>query len=192
MKATPASSTVQLAKRGFAVNEKQIKLRMKSVTSIEKITKAMKMVAASKMRGELVRLNNGRNYGFNSVDMIFKSDQYLQRKAPLQDPHESSEFLVPLSSDKGLCGGINSNIVRELKGYVKDKNRAKIRIMPIGEKGAAAMIRPFPDMVKLTVSEISAPNNYPTVMALSETIIKHSENYDKIVVYYNEFKSAIS
>ena len=44
--------------------------------------------------------------------------------------------LVPLTSDKGLCGGINSSVVRELKTYVKDKNRAKIRIMPIGEKGS--------------------------------------------------------
>lgn len=55
---------------------------MKSVTSIEKITKAMKMVAASKMRGELARLEAGRKFGFNSIDMMFKSDAYLQRKAP--------------------------------------------------------------------------------------------------------------
>ena len=47
---------VQHTSRGFAVNEKQIKMRMRSVMSIEKITKAMKMVAASKMRGELRRL----------------------------------------------------------------------------------------------------------------------------------------
>jgi F-type H+-transporting ATPase subunit gamma len=64
-------------KRGFAATEKQIKQRMKSVTSIAKITKAMKMVAASKMRGELVRLLAGKEFGYNSVDMIFKSDMYL-------------------------------------------------------------------------------------------------------------------
>ena len=65
------------ARRGFAVTEKQIKLRSKSVMSIAKITKAMKMVAASKMRGELGRLEAGKKFGFNSVDMIFKSDMYL-------------------------------------------------------------------------------------------------------------------
>ena len=42
----------------------------------------MKMVAASKMRGELVRLQAGKDYGYKSIDMIFKSDMYLQRKAP--------------------------------------------------------------------------------------------------------------
>lgn len=159
---------VKEARRGFAVNEKQIKLRQKSVTSIEKITKAMKMVAASKMRGELARLEAGKKFGFNSVDMVFKSDAYLQRKAPTPDMHDSSEYIIPISSDKGLCGGINSNIVREIKGYVKDKNRSKIRIMAVGEKGSMAMIRPFPDIMKMSISDIGSPTNYPTIMAIAD------------------------
>lgn len=65
------------SQRYFGANLKAIDLRRKSVTSIMKITKAMKMVAASKMRGELVRLEAGRNYGYKSVDMMFKSDLYL-------------------------------------------------------------------------------------------------------------------
>ncbi|CDW74190.1 atp synthase gamma [Stylonychia lemnae] len=187
-----SSVVLRESRRGFAVNEKQIKMRMKSVKSIEKITKAMKMVAASKMRGELTRLEAGKRFGFNSVDMVFKSDSYLQRKAPVQDMHDSSEYIIPLTSDRGLCGGINSNIVREIKGYVKDKNRSKIRIMPVGEKGSMAMIRPFPDMLKMSISDIGSPCNYPTIMAISDQVMRDSEGYDKIVVYYNEFKSAIS
>lgn len=65
---------VYQANRSFAANEKQIKLRRKSVISIEKITKAMKMVAAAKMRGELKRLEDGKKFGYKSVDMLFKSD----------------------------------------------------------------------------------------------------------------------
>lgn len=99
---------------------------------------------------------------------MFKSDAYLQRKAPHQDAHDQSELIVPLTSDKGLCGGINSNIVREIKTYLKDKNRQKIKVLPIGEKGSIAMIRPFPDLIQFTVSEITTPNNYPSVMALAE------------------------
>lgn len=161
--------------------------------SIEKITKAMKMVAASKMRGELARLDAGKKFGFNSIDMMFKSDAYLQRKAPqIEAASDASEFIVPLSSDKGLCGGINSNVVREIKGYVKNKNRSKLRILPIGEKGSMGMIRPFPDLIKMSISEITVPNNYPTIMSFSEVITKESEGFDKIVIYYNEFKSAVS
>lgn len=152
----------------------------------------MKMVAASKMRGELRRLEDGKNFGYKSVDMMFKSDQYLQRKAPLADTHEMTEFLMPISSDKGLCGGINSTVVREIKLYVKGKNRSKIRIMPVGEKGSTGMMRPFPDMIKNSISDIGSPCNYPTVMAIADQVQRQSEGYDKIVVYYNEFKSAIS
>ena len=50
---------------------------MKSVGSIKKITKAMKMVSASKMKGDLKRLENGKHFGCDAVDMIFKSDQFL-------------------------------------------------------------------------------------------------------------------
>jgi len=128
----------------------------------------MKMVAASKMRGELVRLEAGKNFGYNSVDMMFKSDAYMQRKAPSFDVHDASEFIVPLTSDRGLCGGINSNIVRELKSYIKDKNRSKIRILPIGEKGQTAMLRPFPDLIKMGISDIPSPRNFPVVMAIAE------------------------
>lgn len=65
-------SLLSLSRRSFAVNEKQIKQRKKSVESIRKITKAMKMVSASKMRGELTRLEAGKQFGFNAVDMIFQ------------------------------------------------------------------------------------------------------------------------
>jgi len=151
----------------------------------------MKMVAASKMRGELTRLEQGKKFGCNSVDMIFKSDQYLQRKAPVQDIHDASELIVPLTSDRGLCGGINSNIVRELKTYVKERNRSKLRILPVGEKGSIAMIIPFPDLIKCSISDIGSPCNYPTIMAIAEQIQQQGEGMDKITVYYNEFKSAI-
>jgi len=152
-----------------------------------KITKAMKMVAASKMRGELVRLDAGKKFGYNSVDMILKSDTYLQRKAPTGDFHDPTEVLVPLTSDKGLCGGINTNIVREIKSYVKDKNRSKIKIIPIGEKGSAGMIRPFPDMIKFSISDVPSPRNYPVVMAIADQISRVAENSDRIIVIYNEF-----
>jgi F-type H+-transporting ATPase subunit gamma len=57
---------------------------MKSVNSIFKITKAMKMVAASKMKEDLKRLVAGKEYGLKAIDMIFKSDQFMQRKAPME------------------------------------------------------------------------------------------------------------
>lgn len=98
---------------------------------------------------------------------------------------------MPITSDKGLCGGINSGIAREVRAYVKERNRAKLSVFSIGEKGAMSLARPMPDLLRVGISEISTPYNYPTVMALSEHIVQQGESADKIVIFYNEFKSAI-
>ena len=84
----------------------------------------------------------------------------------------ASELLVPLTSDKGLCGGINSGIVREIKYYILERNRSQIKLMPVGEKGSAAFIRPFPDLIPQSISDLAAPCNYPTAMAIAEQIAK--------------------
>lgn len=164
---------------------------MKSVGSIGKITKAMKMVSASKMKGDLARLQAGKEFGCNAVDMIFKSDQFMQRKMPAEVA-EPSVLFVPITSDKGLCGAVNSSIVREVKKAVATENRAKCQIFSIGDKGSVGMVRPFPDLLKTSISQVGTPYNYPTVMAMAVHIAAMSHDSDKITVLYNEFKSAIS
>ena len=163
---------------------------MKSVNSIRKITKAMKMVSASKMKQDLLRLEKGKNYGVNAVDMIFKSDQFMQRKMG-NEPNDPAIVLVPLTSDKGLCGAVNSSIVRDVKKMAPHLNRAKTQIFSVGEKGSVGFVRPFPDMLKTSISQIGAPYNYPTVMAMAVHITQMSKDADKVIIIYNEFKSAI-
>ena len=74
---------------------------------------------------------------------------------------------MPITSDKGLCGAVNTSIVRDVKKFVIGKNREKIKIFSIGDKGSAGMVRPFPDMLKYSISRIGTPYNYPTVMAMA-------------------------
>lgn len=73
---------VPTQQRYFAASEKQLKQRMKTVNNIRKITKAMKMVATSKMKADLKRLLDGKNFGVSSVDMMFASDRYMKDRAP--------------------------------------------------------------------------------------------------------------
>lgn len=164
---------------------------MKSVNNIRKITKAMKMISSMKMKGELRRLANGKQFGINSVDMIFKTDTYLQKKI-VDVSTNPRELLVPITSDRGLCGSINSGIVRDVRDYLKVRDRARCELFTLGEKGASAMSRNFKDILKLGISGISTPYNYPTIMAIAEHIVAASNSADKIVVFYNEYKSAIS
>ena len=105
-----------------------------------------------------------------------------------------TELLVPITSDKGMCGSINSGIIRNVRDYVSTKDRSKLAIFAIGDKGAVAMSRPMADMMKVAISEIQMPYNYPTAMALAENMIQmaEKEGSDKMTVFYNEFVSAIS
>ena len=144
---------------------------MKTVNNIRKITKAMKMVATSKMKADLQRLLNGKNFGINSMDMMFASDKWMKDRAP-QAPQDCEELIVCLSSDKGMCGSINSGIIRNVRDYINANGRQKKSIFSIGDKGTVGFQRPMADILKFGISEISTPYNYPTVMALSEHIIQ--------------------
>jgi F-type H+-transporting ATPase subunit gamma len=135
-------------------------------------------------------LERGRNFGHPAIDMMMKTDTYMQRKAPMESP-EPSMLLVPITTDRGLCGGINSGIVRELKSFILNEDRTKMRINVIGEKGVSALLRPFPDMVTNSYSGVSHLN-FPTSMVIAEQISKNSEGYDKIVIIYNQYITAIT
>lgn len=186
-----SSLLVPTQQRYFAASEKELKQRMKTVNNIRKITKAMKMVATSKMKADLRRLLAGKNFGISSVDMMFASDKYMKDRAPTA-PSDCDELIVPITSDKGMCGGTNSGIVKNVKLYIEGKNRSKLSVFSVGEKGTVSLQRPMADLLKVGISEVSTPYNYPTVMAISEHIIKAGEGCDKITVFYNEYKSAIS
>lgn len=177
-------------KCGFATaNIKQLKIRMKAVQSIAKITKAMKMVAASKMRGDLARLEKGKNFGVGAVQNMLANESYLQKKSLNFNVKKS--LLVPFTSDRGLCGGNNSSIVRECKQTV-NPNRSGYKLFVIGEKGSLGLLRPFPELVHATASEFSVPITFPSAAALAHQLVTAAEDCDNIILVYNEFKSVIS
>ena len=185
---------VPTQQRYFAASEKELKARMKTVNNIRKITKAMKMVATSKMKQDLARLAAGKHFGVSGVNMMFAADTYMKDRAPAV-PSEPSELIVSITSDKGMCGAINSGIIRSVRNYVLEQGkdtRHKKQIFSIGDKGTQGFKRPLPDLLKTGIAEIKTPYNYPTVMALSEHVMQTGESFDKITVFYNEYKSAIA
>lgn len=144
------------------------------------------------MKADLARMEAGKDFAYASIDKIFKSDLIMQRKTQGLTIGGGKTVLVPITSDKGLCGGINSGIVREIKYKIAhSQNRANFTIVPIGEKGTSALIRPFPDLVRTSISDVQMPLNYPTAGSLAGQITTLATGCDKIVIYFNEFKSAI-
>ena len=100
-------------------------------------------------------------------------------------------LLVPITTDKGLCGGTNSTIVREVKQVVKaDRNAYKIFV--VGDKGSIALSRPFPDIMENAITNITTPLNFPTAAAIATNILQSARDCEKIVFVFNEFKNVIS
>ena len=178
----------------FGVNEKTLKIRMKAVGNIKKITKAMKMVASSKMKADVNRLTNGKDFGVHMMPTVFAMDPLASRRsADIGSVYENGiKMLLPITSDKGLCGGINSNLVRYLKGIVEKNNREKYQICCIGDKGTQGLVRPFPDILKLSINEVAIPVNFYNVSAISDYILRSDIQYERIVILYNEFINTIS
>jgi F-type H+-transporting ATPase subunit gamma len=178
--------------RGFAGNVKVLGARIKSVSSIAKITKAMKMVAASKMRSDISRLQAGGKFGHEMATHWFEGDDTARRFLP-EYGNEAKTLLVPITSDKGLCGGVNSNVVREVKSLVKN-NRSKYVIFPVGDKGISALTRPFPELVHKAISNVFTPISYQTGAAIAHHLEQAAKEYgcDRIELVYNEFKNVVT
>lgn len=147
----------KLQRKNFSGAEKIIKMRMKAVGSIGKITKAMKMVASSKRRADLARLTNGQNFGVNIMSNVFQNDTYSEKLSTDSEPNKI--LIIPITSDRGLCGGINSNLIRNLREIV-NPNREKYNILCIGDKGSQALIRPYPDIFSEALTDLQNPINF--------------------------------
>lgn len=179
-------------KRSFAVSEKTLKARIRSVTNIGKITKAMKMVAASKMRNDIARMVAGGKFGYEMASNWFKGDETARKFLPVFT-QDSKTLLVPFTSDKGLCGGINSQIVREVKVIV-GRRRDRYTLFPVGEKGTLALVRPFPDILYKSITGVQTPFTFQTAASIAYQLeqAQKETGSERIELVFNEFKNVVT
>lgn len=115
-------------------NQRQIKQRIGTAGNVAKITKAMEMVSASKMRKAQERALSARSYAHALRESLATlSDKVDPRLHPLLQPHETGvDVAVIISTDRGLCGNLNQNLLRELVAWIKPRSNAKI--IAVGKK----------------------------------------------------------
>ncbi|KAF6988692.1 hypothetical protein CFC21_006174 [Triticum aestivum] len=182
---SPAASHSQIAPLGArSISTQIVRNRMKSVKNIQKITKAMKMVAASKLRAVQTRTENSRG--------LWQPFTALLGDAP--SVNVKKNVIVAITSDKGLCGGINSTSVKVSKALQKMTSgpEKESKYVILGEKGKVQLIRDSRKHIEMTVSELQKnPINYTQVAVLADDILKNVE-YDAIRVVFNKFQSVIS
>lgn len=94
------------------------------------------------MRTELQRLESGRDFAYASIDKMLKSDLIMQRKTQGLTVGGGKTMIVAITSDRGLCGAINSGLIRDIKSRLGPTvNRNIYSIFSIGEKGTSALLR---------------------------------------------------
>mmetsp|Transcript_3006 Transcript_3006/g.10849 ORF Transcript_3006/g.10849 Transcript_3006/m.10849 type:complete len:334 (+) Transcript_3006:71-1072(+) len=163
-----------------------VKLRMKSVKNVQKITKAMKMVAASKLRGAQAGMENSRGF-WQPFTAMFGDGVHVE---------PSKNLIVALTTDKGLCGGINSNIIKYIRALVKVAEGVeypRTELLAInGEKGRSVLQRDLSEKIVLSVADTQkVALNFSVASLVAEKILESAE-FDRAQIVFNRFASVIS
>ena len=156
-----------------------VQQRMKSVGNIQKITAAMKMVAASRLKGAQTRMEKSRGLVVPLIRML----------GDLPGIVTDTTMVVPVSSDKGLCGGINTTVVKYSKVVAGLEPKTTMTI--VGEKARAQLGKGNSDKVNGTIVDLSKiPMTFATASMVADTIL--AEGAQKHQIVFNKFQSVIS
>ena len=179
-----------------------LRKRIVSVKSTQKITKAMKMVAAAKLRKAQESAERGRPYSEKMQNIILNltesiSDPSNAPKLLVGNGKEQTHLCVVMTSDRGLCGGFNTNICRLAKNYFLKilKERKTLKIITIGAKGHDQLKREYGKYIvqKLSFKDIKkiSFNEANDVGKIIIDLFEKNE-FDKCVLFYNNFKNVMT
>ena len=179
-----------------------LKKRIVSVKSTQKITKAMKMVAAAKLKKAQDNAEKGRPYSEKMNNIILNlsngiSDKENAPKLLSGSGNNKVHLCVVMTSDRGLCGGFNSNIIKKAKSYFTklSKDGKDLKIITVGSKGNDQLKRNYGDKIIENISfKESKHANYFDAEKVSKIIIKKfdAEEFDVCTIFYNQFKNVIT
>ena len=179
-----------------------LKKRIASVKSTQKITKAMKMVAAAKLRRAQESAEKGRPYSEKMNNVILNlssgiSDKENAPKLLSGTGNDKVHLSVVMTSDRGLCGGFNSNIIKKAKSYFSKilSEGKELKIITVGSKGNDQLKRMYGDKIIENISFKESKNaNYFDADKVGKIVIDkfESSEFDICTIFYNQFKNVIT
>ena len=179
-----------------------LKKRIASVKSTQKITKAMKMVAAAKLRRAQESAEKGRPYSEKMNNIILNlssgiSDKENAPKLLSGSGNDKIHLCVVMTSDRGLCGGFNSNIIKKAKSYFAKlvEEGKDLKIITVGSKGNDQLKRAYGDKIIANISfKESKHSNYFDADKVGKMVIDKfgAEEFDVCTIFYNQFKNVIT
>ena len=176
---------------------KDIRAQIESTKNTQQITKAMKLVSASKLRKAQHNIVNMRPYALSLRRVI--SDITITQKIshPLMEKkeHVKKVLLVVLTSDRGLCGAFNTNINKYAENYFKENKNSleKVDFFFIGKRGVDHFSKRSLKGIE-SITRLDKDISYDLASHVADKLLKQylAGEYDEIRLIYNEFKSAIS
>ena len=180
-------------------NLKEVKGRIQSVTSTQQITKAMKMVAAAKLRRAQDRIMQMRPYA-EKLDGVMQNVSSAVDTQSVDNPYGKERevnavLLVVISSDRGLCGAFNSNIFKYTRNLIAEKYShieasGDLHILPIGKRSFEYYKKQGYSIID-TYYDLFNSLDFDHVRAAAEHVMKSfvDQEYDQIEIIYNEFKN---
>ena len=175
---------------------KSIKKRIVSVKNTRQITKAMKMVSAAKLRRAQEAVVAARPYAGKLAEVLQSLAGNLEGDLhPLLEKRDAKKLLlVVVTSDRGLCGGFNTNLCKAAERFIKEKkgDYEQISLMTVGRKGYEALrnrhsvARNFPNVL--------AKPSYATAAMLAGEVIEGylAEEFDQVILLFNAFRTVMS
>lgn len=172
--------------RGMATL-KEIRLRLKSVTNIQKITKSMKMVSAAKYAKAERELKPARAYGAGAKAFYEKTEL-------AQDAAKPNHLVVAMSSDRGLCGGIHSAVVKYIRAMIEEEGPStETKIIVVGDKAKGILQRTLSQNLLMSFNEYGKrPPCFADAALVANAILNCSYTYDRASLIFNTFRSVIS
>ena len=172
---------------------KDIKRKVTAVQKTRQITKAMNMVAASKFKASQTRIESFRPYAVKFMDVLSSLAQRAETSAhPLLSVREVKKiWVICMTSDRGLCGGFNNNLIKATERFIGEKRRAgkEVVFIPIGKKGRDY----FRKKGNTRGERVDVFKKFDMTLAasISEEVIQPfiREEYDELDIIYNEFVS---
>lgn len=178
-------------------NLKEVRTRIASVSSTQQITSAMKMVSAAKFRRAQNAIVSMRPYDKQLSDII----RDINVEDGVDTPYhavrdEKKVLLVVVTSNKGLCGAFNSNIIKEANARIKhyqQKADVELSLITIGKR-ASEFFSKHTTMVKSTFDDVLDKPTFDNVAAIAEDIMNRfcEKEYDKVEIVYNKFKNSLT
>ena len=179
-----------------------LKKRIKSVKSTQKITKAMKMVAAAKLRKAQESAEKGRPYSQKMQNIILNltnsiNDPQNAPKLLTGNGNDKTYLCLVLTADRGLCGGFNSNICKLAKKNFRKilKEGKELKIITVGSKGLDQIRREYG---KYVIQKFSFKDKKKITFIEAEIIgneiinLFHNNEFDKCILFYNNFKNVMT